>query len=705
MKDLIIYLSAIVCACLSLVSCNEDTNSVVPSGILYLSVEEDATLLTKAAHEVTYESLLVAILKEEGDTLKVYGDYLTEVKGERLVLPVGAYMVAVRSTDADGVGWEKPLYQGSKEVEVKQGEITNVQVICKIANTKVSVEYGESVKDYFIDYQTTVSTTSGGKVVFTRDEYRSAYFPPEKLTVQLDLVNLDGNEFTIKKVYPDIKPQYHYIFKFTLDDPAPDEDGGLDFDLSIDDERQIVEYKIFIKEEELFGKGEPILKLGQAFDNKNTVKISKKEGSPIPEDAQLKLIVPNGIESARLNVSSWQMDGSYDLSNWPAQFPVLDLEETEQELDLTSLLEYLQPEGLQISKHQFTLAILDKLHQETSLSFTVEVKADVPILLYEPIVWAKFATLRGTTADETGQKFMFKKQEETEYTEISDVQVDSSTGDVTALVQGLDPNTTYEYYLVSGEDGANQSEPLRFTTDDAPIVPNLSFDDWCESGGVKYPNANQNNAFWDSGNGGAKTAGLTPTEPTEQDVIKGKAAYLHTEWAAITLAAGNIYSGSFKKAIISLTNPGAELDFGRPYTGRPTKLSGYYKYLPKKVDKGRHGELNQGDMDKCCIYIVLCDWKTPFTANTQTGTFVNMSADYVLAYGELSDAEASRTDMDKYERFEIDIKYRDTERKPSYILIVASSSKYGDYFTGGVGSSLYLDEFELSFDYNEKSFE
>ena len=61
--------------------------------------------------------------------------------------------------------------------------------------------------------------------------------------------------------------------------------------------------------------------------------------------------------------------------------------------------------------------------------------------------------------------------------------------------------------------------------------------------------------------------------------------------------------------------------------------------------------------------------------------------------------------MPAYERFEIDIKYRDTNRKPTYILIVASSSKYGDYFTGGEGSTLYLDELELSFDYNPKSFE
>ena len=93
-----------------------------------------------------------------------------------------------------------------------------------------------------------------------------------------------------------------------------------------------------------------------------------------------------------------------------------------------------------------------------------------------------------------------------------------------------------------------------------------------------------------------------------------------------------------------------------------------------------------------------------FRVNTQTGTFVDLNSSDIIAYGELSDAEASRTDMKEYEKFEIDIKYRNLTTEPTYILIVASASKYGDYFTGGEGSSLYIDEFELGFDYNAASF-
>ena len=37
-------------------------------------------------------------------------------------------------------------------------------------------------------------------------------------------------------------------------------------------------------------------------------------------------------------------------------------------------------------------------------------------------------------------------------------------------------------------------------------------------------------------------------------------------------------------------------------------------------------------------------------------------------------------------------------RTPKYIVLVAAASKYGDYFSGGVGRVLYVDEFSLVYD-------
>ena len=62
---------------------------------------------------------------------------------------------------------------------------------------------------------------------------------------------------------------------------------------------------------------------------------------------------------------------------------------------------------------------------------------------------------------------------------------------------------------------------------------------------------------------------------------------------------------------------------------------------------------------------------------------------------ELSSDKTSPESMSDYEKFTIDIKYRSLTRKPTYVLVVCSSSKYGDYFTGSTSSVLYLDEFEF----------
>ena len=62
----------------------------------------------------------------------------------------------------------------------------------------------------------------------------------------------------------------------------------------------------------------------------------------------------------------------------------------------------------------------------------------------------------------------------------------------------------------------------------------------------------------------------------------------------------------------------------------------------------------------------------------------------IIGYGKL----VFDHEMSEYEHFTLKIDYRN-DRTPKYIVIVASSSSLGDYFTGGDGSILYLDEFSF----------
>ena len=62
----------------------------------------------------------------------------------------------------------------------------------------------------------------------------------------------------------------------------------------------------------------------------------------------------------------------------------------------------------------------------------------------------------------------------------------------------------------------------------------------------------------------------------------------------------------------------------------------------------------------------------------------------IIGYGKV----VFDKEMDKYEKFTLNIEYR-SDRTPKYVAIVTSSSALGDYFTGGTGSVLYLDEFKF----------
>lgn len=185
-------------------------------------------------------------------------------------------------------------------------------------------------------------------------------------------------------------------------------------------------------------------------------------------------------------------------------------------------------------------------------------------------------------------------------------------------------------------------------------------------------------------------------------------------------AAGNIYTGHFCSANTSTYQ--AKINFGQPFVSRPTQMKGWFKYnRGTDVDYPKNGGeyktlLQQAGGDLCGIYIALVDnegfdyegHKYAYEVNGDLSGDDPASFKYknaidfstnnpnVIAYGSITEEEAKGTG--EWQEFTIDLKYRDLTRKPKYIIVVASASKYGDYFTGSTGSLMYIDDFELVYD-------
>ena len=356
--------------------------------------------------------------------------------------------------------------------------------------------------------------------------------------------------------------------------------------------------------------------------------------------------------------------------------------------------------------------VLDDSLSERTFDFVLDL-AGKRSLINGADVWAMFADVTGS--------WSFAEQPESigiEYRKVGDAEWSKFDGEISvnaekksfsARLTGLNPATAYEVRSVTPLDKTDTT-PLKFTTETAEVLPYMGFDDWYMNGKAPMPGVEGATQIWDTANPGSASFGTVPTNPEKEHVAvtgDGKqAARLESMTATMNIfAAGNIYTGKFNKAVVSLSNPGALLDWGTEFKSRPLALKGYFDYRPVAIDnaKAPYTDL-KGQMDTCQIQIFLTDWTEKFHIDTQNKKFVDVTGDDVIAYGKIESGTLTSTKdglVNGYEPFTIKLDYRDTTRKPSMIVIVAAASKYGDYFTGGKGSVLYLDEFSFVYDPSE----
>lgn len=301
------------------------------------------------------------------------------------------------------------------------------------------------------------------------------------------------------------------------------------------------------------------------------------------------------------------------------------------------------------------------------------------------------ATVNGKVQSGKTPVVEYCKQDETSWNTVPAANVSVSGNTFTATLTGLSASTAYKYRVsVDGTAGSEQT----FTTAAATPLENGSMEDWSQDGKQWNPWASGNDAFWGTGNPGAAAFIGNLTTPTDESV-KGKAALLETKNAIIKLGAGNIFTGDF-----ALDGLNGLLHFGRSFTSFPTALRLYYKYTPATIDMigDNVGDLAslKGQTDMFQIYIALSDKSEPYEIrnNPDNRQLFDPNDTNIIAYGEYTSSES----VTSYKELEIPLEYRATNRTPKYIIIVASSSKYGDYYIGGVGSKLWLDEMELVYE-------
>lgn len=304
------------------------------------------------------------------------------------------------------------------------------------------------------------------------------------------------------------------------------------------------------------------------------------------------------------------------------------------------------------------------------------------------------ATVNGKIQSGKTPVVEYRKESETSWITVPSANVNVSSNTFSATLTGLSASTTYKYRInVDGSIGSEQS----FTTATATPLENGSFDEWSSeaaaNGTLWQPWSTS--SFWDTGNRGATTIADSNSVPTSETCNgSGKAASLETKWVVMKLASGNIFTDSY----VRTDGTNGVLSFGREFKSFPSKLRINYKYTSATIDKIGEDALEylKGRPDSCHIYIALADWNQPLEIRTRPSErqLFDKNDSHVIAYAEYISGNSDS----QYQQKDLVLNYRYTNRTPKYILIVASASKYGDYFTGGVGSKLLVDNFELIYD-------
>lgn len=689
-----------------LLSCSHDGLRDNGEGWLCARVYEDDALdvripLLRSGNDGT--PVFSLTVYDAKDVRKAYLEDCSVLADNPLALPAGRYTAVVSSAETGAAAFGAPFYTGSTGFSIVSGEVANIDITAAVANTKVTVEYDDAVKDNFSSYDFTVSNGQG-ELVFSNSDGTADedgwFSVTGTLSWTLSLVNNDGQKYRdLTGTLEDVKAKEHYKFRWSLE-TEPDGIGAGAVSIVLDDSMNEKEFTL-----ELDPNDDSVPVISADFDYSGLVQTEAGDASSrtitvSSEDGFSSLLFtypdPADFSSRSVELAGASEEVLSALSSAGISVSAVQESSAEATIDISSYIS-----SLPVGRFSLGLTAIDRGNSFAEQAFDFEIISNLDAEIISAAPWAMFADVSGrwfAVEKPQGLSFQYRKSSDSVWTDYAgEISADDQSRTYGARLTGLEPGTEYSVRAVSAED--KETKEITFTTEKADSVPNMSFDAWYQDGDAWYPNADADNFWWDSANGGTKTLSIYPTTPAEEEYIYSKgegknAAKLQSKEAMLVgLAAGNIYTGRFIKAVMSLSNPGAELDWGVPFTSRPLALTGYYHYIPVTVNKGDYNGMS-GKTDIGQVQVMLTDWSSPFRVSTADGQFVNPQTDKgIIAYGTM-DLNATGS----YQPFTIELEYRDTSRVPKYIVIVAAASKYGDYFTGGVGSTLYLDEFSFIYD-------
>jgi hypothetical protein len=628
-----------------------------------------------------------------------------------IALKSGHYVGEAWTGDSVTASFDKKFYKAYQPFDITKGDVANVVLNCKIANVVASVAPAENLQGKLKNYTVTVGN-SRGSLNFTEENvaYAHGYFMQPNGDTSLTWIisgeNEDGKAFTKEGVINNVKSAHEYVLNLSYN-PTVDGDvsGGAFITVTVNDEEILVEdnvtiYAAPVIEGDDFDVNSTLAGPNGSFSDK-TIKIYAHEGfSALTFKFSDKDAF--GLPTDQFNLANLTEDAETSIKAAGLSWYFIDKTDLEQRNAVITL-----PAAMlnKLANGEYTIDITaadtaGRTRKQT-LRINVSDAAVEPETVEQSDIRAYSITLYGTLVkdDYTNPGFQYRKQGTSDWTTVLGVTTRASQKFM-AQITGLQAGTTYEYRVIA--DGYVNPQVLTFTTESIFAIPNAGFETWVtNSKGAYIPGSSTTPTFWDSGNHGSITMSKNITTPSSDILNSGNySALLQSQFVGIgsfigRFAAGNIYAGSYDNT----DGTDGELTFGRPFNGtHPIKLRGWANYRPGTVDYVESGaNISKGDTDQGQLYVALTT--KAFSIKTKTKELFDQTDAAVLAYGEIV-WTGNYGDDGKMRQFEITLEPRSNyyTSTPTYIVIVASASRYGDYFSGSSSSKLYIDDLELVYE-------
>ena len=680
-----------------------------------LTAQAPATRAEVPEGSLDADDFKVEIINPAGVVFKrwaTYAEYKAQEESAVQMNAGGPYTLRATLGDSTASGWDAFFFMGEKEFTVIPQETVDVSAVCRMANVKVAVEYGDNIVGEYVSYVTTVSSSRGSLEFDMQHKDESGYMPPAPLTVDVELVDKNGKPWYFRNGSQIQAAPGDFITIRLNTDPVPAYEVGLT--ITVDRTTNDSTINVGIPSY-MLPKDAPLLvpETG-GFDAEG--KLSVVEGTE--PDAAVSLNAVSGISGCTMTVNSAYLASL----GWPATLDFLALSADEKNIlerdglvyaveeggtmgtiDLSAVARrFAYTEDVEDNSHSFTIKLTDALGKTAEATFVIIPSAASKSIaeISEGNVWAARIENVVLSTEDGDPELLYPevRAEGGQWTRPSCTSTSVSGTSNTFTITGLTPGTCYS---VRARYNNGASETVReVTTEEAQQVENAGFEEWYEweyyvnKSGLLWgddvfqtnyaPYLNDGSKWWDCNNSETTPGDRTNTGASYKSFPMvsyvagregGKSAQLMTIAISNTATSGTAPSPTVGLGKIFTGVYGGTQ--GRSFSSRPEQLSFWYKYAPCESDSFK-------------AYIAVRNGDTVIGEGTLTS-----SASVSSWVQAVVDITYSRTDLKADTIYVEFVSGSDTGKWQYGVDIV-----YGGAKTANVhgGSTLTIDDIELIYE-------